>query len=68
MKRMKARRMAIFKSDGTIKETELKIMNFRPVGANKNGDPDILNKQWEEVRDRTHNHQNKFTHSGMNIL
>ena len=42
--------MAIFKSDGTIKETELKIMNFRPVGANKNGDPDILNKQWEEVR------------------
>ena len=50
MKRMKARRMAIFKSDGTIKETELKIMNFRPVGANKNGDPDILNKQWEEVR------------------
>ena len=49
MKRMKAQKAPIFNSDGTVRETELKIMNFRPIGANKNGDQEVLNKQWEEV-------------------
>ena len=49
MKRMKNQEMKIFNKDGTVRETELKIMNFRPMGTNKNSDPDVLNKQWEEV-------------------
>ena len=46
---MKSQRVPIFNSDGTVKETELKIMNFRPIGTNKDGETDFLNKQWEEV-------------------
>ena len=49
LKRMKNQEMKIFNKDGTVRETELKIMNFRPMGTNKNSDPDVLNKQWEEV-------------------
>lgn len=50
MKRRKSKKVPIFNSDGTVKETELKIMNFRPIGnSNKNGDTEDLNKQWEEV-------------------
>ena len=50
MKRRKSKKVPIFNSDGTVKETELKIMNFRHIGnSNKNGDTEDLNKQWEEV-------------------
>ena len=51
MKRIKEEKMKIFKKDGTIRETELKIMNLRPIGNNKNTDQseNVLNKQWEEV-------------------
>ena len=42
--------MKIFKNDGSVNETELKIVNFRPVGTNKNGEAEISNKQWEEVQ------------------
>ena len=50
MKRMNNQAMKIFNKDGTVRETELKIMNFRPMGTNKNSDhTDVLNKQWEEV-------------------
>ena len=41
--------MKMFKNDGSVRETELKIVNFRPVGTNKNGEAEISNKQWEEV-------------------
>ena len=49
IKRMKGEQMRIFKNDGSVRETELKIVNFRPVGTNKNDEAEILNKQWEEV-------------------
>ena len=42
--------MKIFKNDGSVNETELKIVNFRPVGTNKNGEAEISNKKWEEVQ------------------
>ena len=47
---MKEETVKIFNKDGTVRETELKIMNLRPIGTNKNSDPEIVNKQWEEVR------------------
>lgn len=52
VKRMKEKKAKIFNSDGTIQETELKVMNLRPTGLNKNADdPEFtVNKQWEEVR------------------
>lgn len=50
VKRMKEEKVKIFNNDGTIKETELKIMNFRPIGTNAESENEILNKQWEEVR------------------
>ena len=50
MKRLKGEKMKIFKNDGSVNETELKIVNFRPVGTNKNGEAEISNKKWEEVQ------------------
>ncbi len=50
VKRLKEERVKLFNNDGTVKETELKIVNFRPIGTNQNSEPDTLNKQWEEVR------------------
>ena len=50
MKRRKEEKIEMFNNDGTIRETELKIVNFRPIGTNKNSEPQNINKQWEEVR------------------
>ena len=50
MKRRKEEKVEMFNNDGTIRETELKIVNFRPIGTNNNNEPESLNKQWEEVR------------------
>ena len=46
---MKGKKMKIFKNEGSVRDTELKIVNFRPIGTNKNGEAEISNKQWEEV-------------------
>ena len=46
---MKGKKMKIFKNEGSVRDTELKIVNFRPIGTNKNGETEISNKQWEEV-------------------
>ena len=49
MKRREEEKIEMFNNDGTIRETELKIVNFRPIGTNKNSEPQNINAQWEEV-------------------
>ncbi len=50
MKRENNKAEQIFNSDGTIRETELKIMNLRPMGNKMATDSaGIAIKKWEEV-------------------
>lgn len=60
MKRHREEKLKIFNNDGTLKDTELKIMNFRPLGNNQESKHEI--KMWEEVSYQSHIFHLKMIH------